>query len=109
MTGELQAVVCFSCSVWEAGDSSSPLGQHVCRKCLQLQLLEAQVSELKQRLETLWSIRESESIVDSTYREVVTPQAQTPQVRDHQEGKTGSVGISCGHSPAKQICHFGYC
>eukprot|EP00061_Rhincodon_typus_P012892 g38926.t1 len=56
MAGELKTLVCSSCSMWQAGDSSSPRGQHVCRKCLQPQLLEAQVSDLERRLGTLQNI-----------------------------------------------------
>ncbi|XP_067906152.1 uncharacterized protein [Heterodontus francisci] len=60
--------------MWEVGDTYSVQGEHVCRKCLQLELLEIRVLDLEWRLETLWSIREAVITVDSTYREVVTPQ-----------------------------------
>eukprot|EP00061_Rhincodon_typus_P013281 g39559.t1 len=46
----------------------------MCRKLSQLQKLELQVSEFEQRLETLWCIHEAQSYVDSTFREMVTPQ-----------------------------------
>ena len=72
-----RAVACSSCQMWAIREQSSLPDNFVCRKCVQLQLLTDSIVRLERQVDALRSIQEAESVIDTSYREVVTPQVQT--------------------------------
>eukprot|EP00061_Rhincodon_typus_P000254 g11054.t1 len=74
MAGDPGPVLCSSCSTWELRDAADVLDSYTCRKCVQLQLLSDRTMALELRMDSLWSIRDVEEVVDSTFSKWVTPQ-----------------------------------
>ena len=71
----VRAVMCSVCSMWEVRVNTVVPDDHTCKRCIQLQLLSARVRELEQELDELRIIREVETEIDRSYREVVTPKS----------------------------------
>lgn len=65
--------------MWEIRDTSSVPDDYVCRKCVQLQLLADRIERLELRLDSYWSIRDAEKVVNSTFSELATPQVKATQ------------------------------
>eukprot|EP00061_Rhincodon_typus_P005387 g24826.t1 len=57
-------------------DNESKPDNYFCRKCTQLELLTELMNWLERQLETLRSTQMVESIIDRSYRNVVTPKVQ---------------------------------
>jgi len=69
----VSGVKCFNCDMWEIREASSVPDDYICRKCTQLQLLADRVDRLEQQLDALRSTMMAESIIDRSFRDVVTP------------------------------------
>ena len=65
-----------TCERWEIRDAASVLDDYVCRKCTQLQLLTVRMDRLEQQLDARRSMKEAESIIDRSFRDMGTVKAQ---------------------------------
>eukprot|EP00061_Rhincodon_typus_P018525 g47730.t1 len=63
--------------LWEIREQSSVPDNYVCRKCDQLQLLTDCVVRLEKQLDTQCCKQKAERVIDTSIREVDTPQVQT--------------------------------
>ncbi|XP_055498195.1 uncharacterized protein LOC129701166 [Leucoraja erinacea] len=68
-----RAVYCSGCQMWEVMESECPPDVHICARCVEMGLLRDYVRNLEQQLDDLCLLRESEEVIESSYREVVTP------------------------------------
>ena len=90
----VRAVQCSSCRMWEVmvRDTISDPHDFACGRCIQLQLLTDRLRELELELDELRIIREAEGVIDSSYREVVTPKNEASWVTVRRgEGRKQSV------------------
>ncbi|XP_078056734.1 uncharacterized protein LOC144480983 [Mustelus asterias] len=83
----VQAVQCSSCGMCEVRDTISVPAEYTCRKCTQFQLLEDCVRDLELELDELRIIREAETVIDKSYREVHTPRNEDTWVTVRKDKK----------------------
>ena len=69
----MRAVCCCRCRMWEVLEAPSLPDVHICARCAELQLLRDRVRELELQLDDLRLVRESEEVIERSYRQVVTP------------------------------------
>eukprot|EP00061_Rhincodon_typus_P016187 g44265.t1 len=63
--------------MWDIREQPCVPDDYVCRKCDRLQLLTGRIVGLERQLDTLRSIQGAESVMDTSYREVVSPEVQS--------------------------------
>ncbi|XP_059821606.1 uncharacterized protein LOC132391883 [Hypanus sabinus] len=69
-------VLCLGCQMWEFWETSSLADGHICARCTEMQLLRDRVRDLELQPDDLLLIKESEEVIDRSYREVVIPRLQ---------------------------------
>ena len=72
----VRAACCSRCRMWEILESPSLPDVHICARCAELQLLRDRVRELELQIDDLRLVRESEEVIERSYRQVVTPGPQ---------------------------------
>eukprot|EP00061_Rhincodon_typus_P001591 g15211.t1 len=108
MAGDPRPVLCSSCSMWELRDAADVPDSYTCRKYVQLQLLLDRMMALELRMDSLWSIRDAEEVLDSTFSKLVTLQIRIAEgerrMGDQKAEKKqeGSAGIPCSHLRPRQ-------
>eukprot|EP00061_Rhincodon_typus_P000892 g13113.t1 len=74
MAGDTRPVLSSSGSMRELRDAADVPDSSTCKKYVQLQLLLDRVMALELPMDSLWSIRVAEEVVDSTFSKLVTLQ-----------------------------------
>ncbi|XP_055508716.1 uncharacterized protein LOC129707614 [Leucoraja erinacea] len=69
----VRAVYCSGCQMWEVMVSDGPPDFHICTRCIEMGLLRDRIRILEQQFDDLCLVRESEEVIERSYREVVTP------------------------------------
>eukprot|EP00061_Rhincodon_typus_P010405 g34667.t1 len=93
MTGELGPAECSSCKMWEISDTSSLHGDHICRKCVQLQLLIFRMERLELQTDSLRSIHVDENAVDGMFSELAKPPVRATQAEKSWEATRKWVNV----------------
>ncbi|XP_055521107.1 uncharacterized protein LOC129715270 [Leucoraja erinacea] len=98
-----RAVYCSGCQMWEVMESDSPPDVHICTRCIEMELLRDRIRNLEQQLDDLRLVRESEEVIDRSYREVVTDKWVTLRMDKGQRQGRVSTPVSV-HLENKYSC-----
>eukprot|EP00061_Rhincodon_typus_P000440 g11707.t1 len=86
----------------EICDASSVWDNYICKKCTQLQLLTDRMDRLERQLHALRRMRIAESIIDSSFRDVVTPKLQADRWVTARRGRQPVQEFPIGRPPSNK-------